>query len=178
MYPPRTMLEALAREDAAGNAPLVVGNGPSLRGSGLGEAIDSRGVVVRFNRWFENNQAFQQDYGTKCTIHSCSVSVRSVFPWTLVIVRPADFRKCWLKGEPALPCFPTGQRGQFSSSGLTVISWLLTLVGKVEVAGFDHGSGGHYYDPEHRHSVNHDWEFEKEVFRRLVDEGRMKRLEG
>ena len=45
---------------------LLVGNGPSIRGSGLGRAIDSFDTVVRFNSFV--TKGIEEDTGSKTTI--------------------------------------------------------------------------------------------------------------
>jgi len=48
---------------------MIVGNGPSLLGSGLGNTIDSCDEVIRFNQ-FSLDPKHHADVGTRCTIWS------------------------------------------------------------------------------------------------------------
>ena len=56
---------------------LLVGNGPSIRGSGLGRAIDSFDTVVRFNSFV--TKGIEEDTGSKTSIwcHMMQVQLRA-----------------------------------------------------------------------------------------------------
>ena len=55
---------------------IVVGNGESLRDSGLGSVIDSYETVVRFNHF--KTKGFEKDVGTKTSV------------WVLAQIREPD----------------------------------------------------------------------------------------
>lgn len=68
---------------------VLVGNGASLRGSGLGPVIDSHDVVVRMNNF--RIYGYENDVGTKRTIHFRAYNMR--YPFALCIP-PHDNKGC------------------------------------------------------------------------------------
>tara|TARA_B110001452_G_scaffold232760_1_gene210225 strand:- start:319 stop:1203 length:885 start_codon:yes stop_codon:yes gene_type:complete len=63
---PARNIEAGGGEDSPLGRVLLVGNGPSIRGSGLGRAIDSFDTVVRFNSFV--TKGIEEDTGSKTTL--------------------------------------------------------------------------------------------------------------
>jgi len=154
---------------------LLVGNGPSLKGSNLGQEIDGFDTVVRFNSFV--TRALEDHTGSKTTLwchmmqwyHVATVEVANKTPWVPtcyawnhVVLAPLFFVPFYLM--PMLPrrtsftwSFATYWRAhrflglrlhQVPTTGFVMLTRMLEQVETVHLVGFDgYASGGelHYY---------------------------------
>lgn len=68
------VLNPMADEGLDKPRVIIVGNGPSLQGSGLGEFIDEFDIVVRFNSY--RTAGYEKDVGSKIDIYvRCSTAL-------------------------------------------------------------------------------------------------------
>lgn len=146
-----------------GERVIIVGNGASLLGSGLGETIDAYDVVVRFNR-FETGR-FVPDVGKKTSIWFCNRNVNHssllrvlreesyseiyVHTWGDEIEAAETFRCALAAMGKIAPVFEVskatytemrqfvGTDYHFFSTGAIAIWLMIQRFGKVELVGFD-----------------------------------------
>lgn len=178
---------------------LLVGNGPSLNGSGLGKQIDAFDEVVRFNDYVI--EGFEADAGAKTTLWSCygenSQRRRQMPPSRIVYLHGARGAPAWfepseiwrvpvafydeIKGRVyAASKLPMERRTKLlPSTGLVLIHWLLERHGVpvVHLTGFDHFSlnrgGRHHYFREQSFTAppEHDGEAEQSIVAALHEAG-------
>jgi hypothetical protein len=180
---------------------LLVGNGPSLLGSGLGQTIDSYSEVVRFNNY--TLSGFEADVGSRTTLWSCygqNAQRQRENPASRVIyLHGATASPAWYDPEEVwrVPiAFYDSLRNEvrrlskkdpaslLPSAGLVTTRWLLDYhrVPRVDLVGFDHFSreelkNHHYWltgsfsDPS-----DHDGGVERSLFKELSDFGRVRFL--
>ncbi len=183
---------------------LMVGNGPSLNGSGLGAKIDTFDEVVRFNDYV--TQGFEADCGKKTTLWSCygenAQRVKAEQPERIVYLHGStgapgwyDPREVWrvpvafydeIKARVyAASKLPMEQRTKLiPSTGLVLLNWLLERHGVrvVNLAGFDHFSlnqGGrhHYFRPaSYLPPAEHDGVAEAVLVKALQEAGSVEYL--
>lgn len=188
-----------------GESMVLVGNGPSLLGKGLGEQINACTHVVRFNQY--KIRGYMVDVGHKTTHWACTGGNQLPVEGS----PPPGF--IHLHGDTSNPGYPAQEirrvplsfyRGiqervrtlsaredkvpLLPSSGLLVALWLLETqeVPVVKVAGFDHFSRAtpllaqhHYWRRGSRMSAprEHDGEAERALLQPYFDAGRLVRLE-
>ena len=173
---------------------LLVGNGPSLRGSRLGAVVDCFPVVVRLNDY-----RLTEDVGERTTIwclsdHSAVTLRLPPKPHvqeTLCLIAPSPHAHPRAAVAEALrghrnvvvddaPPLRYADASSWPSTGLLALAHLLRRYpdSPVFVCGFDHFAapgGGHYYDDACASSHAHAGE--RDAFERLAREsGRVARL--
>lgn len=190
---------------ASGESVVMVGNGPGVLGSGLGDRIDQFGQVVRFNH-FKTNW-FEKDVGVKTTLWStfgkgtvideCEKNPGRIIyihgdngdpamPWDEIWRIPLPFYER-MKARVREVSERDGERLEktIASSGLLVAAWLLETVEigqPLHLAGFDNfkkerSSRHHYWNEKaFGRPVEHDGDAEAVIFARWESEGRVVRL--
>lgn len=177
-----TLPERLVACERMNLPPIVVGNGPSLLGRGLGPEIDRCPLVVRCNFWEDAGDGYAADYGTVCHLHVMGGGRSRPHPgaehW---YVRRGDTLP--RHGYRAMATFPTtpDKVRPKASCGLMAVHQLTLWAQVVRVGGFDHASGGYlyYWNPggkPHETGDAHDWPFEAELFKSWIRHGRVVRL--
>lgn len=184
---------------------VLVGNGPSSLGSGLGARIDAFSEVLRFNDY--KLAGFESDVGTKTTLWSCyganAQRQRPDPPARVIYLHGAKSGPDWY--EPAelwrvpvafydrvradvrtVSKLPAERKeGLLPSAGLVTLCWLLEYhrASRVALAGFDHFSRDgigvkHHYWLSGRFTApqEHDAEAERVLFEELLGDGRCFRL--
>lgn len=183
-----------------GESVIVVGNGPSLKGSGLGSVIDSYDHVWRFNNCAING--YEEDVGTKTTMwFTFRKNIRGELPCDTTMCRMAKARP--IEGVEQTYMFPVDKRRQLKTfiqylirmhkgfdvrvgkmiptSGLMAVWYLLDSckAKKVAVAGFDHFSkqwfrNHHYWAKKgSRLPHDHDGIVEAIIFKQLSQNGQI-----
>lgn len=182
---------------------VLVGNGPSLIASGLGQVIDGHDEVVRFNTF--HIKGFENHVGSKTTLWA--TFGRGTLPFDEDI-RP---KRMILTHWNALPCYTPDEIHRIDhkfftevrelaksktkrvddareklipTSGLLVAFWLLNVVGlkRLKLAGFDHfskkhSSYHHYWMPKaFGKPPEHDGDAEAELMKEMMDAGRVEYL--
>lgn len=178
---------------------ILVGNGPSMKGSGLGSLIDGYDEVVRFNDY--QIDGFESDVGSKATIWSCygknAQRERCNPPLKVIYLHGATDAPSWYDPEEVwrIPVsFYEQVRDEvrnltdkdkskiLPSAGLVVVRWMLDyhLVRSVDIVGFDHfskksGSNHHYWlNRSFTDPVEHDGLVESKLFAEMEDFGRVR----
>ncbi len=187
-----------------GESVVVVGNGESVRGSGMGDVIDGFDHVVRFNSFAV--AGFEHDVGRKTTIWATygqqSMPQCGTEPGTLIQAHgktecphpfverilpiPTSFYartrrliedRGWMEGRDNSKVIP--------STGFLTCLFLLIECGvqQIHIVGFDHFdralSAGrhHYWDPKmYLPSAEHDGVAERSLMSVLVDSGQVQYL--
>jgi len=168
---------------------IVVGNGPSLIGSNLGEFIDSFDQVIRFNNF--NILNFEKDVGTKTTLwatHGVDQKPVGCDPWPdrMLLVphrkTPYGATRMWSVSRPfydlmrdRVKAFSEWDESKkprlLCSTGVITVAWLIHefSLRKVTVVGFDHFSKEklkehHYWDNRaFAKPVEHDGDSERKL---------------
>lgn len=184
---------------------VLVGNGPSVQGRGLGPVIDACDTVVRFNDFV--TAGFEADTGSKVSLWSCygenAQRVRPQRPGRVIYMHGATAQPEWYEPEEvwrvrlefyhelqervrARSKLPAEQRAKLlPSAGLVVLCWLLErhAVPLVQLVGFDHFEranvgGRHHYWRAGKYSSpsEHDGVVEGEMVRELRATGRVGEL--
>jgi hypothetical protein len=148
---------------------IVVGNGPSVLGSGLGKFIDSFDHVVRFNNFAI--KGFEKDVGTKTTLWAThGVDQHPIgcdsLPDQMLLVpyrkTTYNIKKIWSVDRSfydltrdrikAFSSWPEEEKHNLlCSTGVTTICWLLHKYNlkNINAVGFDHFSkittSAHHY---------------------------------
>ena len=174
---------------------VLVGNGPTLLGSGLGEAIDAHDEIVRFNNY--QTLGFEADCGKRTTIWSCygenakrtnlekpgkvlyshgsigGVSYQPKEMWRI----PLSFYN-EMKDRLRSASSEADKTKLLPSAGLLVAHWLIEVLGvpQLSLAGFSHFSphGGqhHYWDRTiYSRALEHDGTAERLLFQELRSRG-------
>lgn len=169
---------------------VVIGNGTSAIGRGLGAQIDSAERVVRFNHF--RLEGFNKDLGTKITdhmhIHGAKHLWAGVKKWA--VASPKDF--AYLVQDPEInnrDIVPLEMLqeiiveaklgvGVHASTGLVGIFLALRWGDDVAITNFDFAVTGHYWEMGHLHSKNHNWAAEKLYVQLLKKTGRITVLDG
>lgn len=182
-----------ALDSAADRGMVVVGNGATLIGSGLGERIDSAGMVVRFNQWRGENSE-SQDIGERLSVWVTSPAYRGPrwddTEWVVVSGPEMCFRlRCWdayasrmRRARPVLtmPLEPWRELvsilGAPPSAGVLTLAWLRAQLGRwgnISAAGIGCGSSGRYHHATGRlrAASRHDWQAEAALVRHWASEG-------
>ncbi|MEM7776945.1 MAG: glycosyltransferase family 29 protein [Pseudomonadota bacterium] len=170
----------------------VVGNSPCDVGRGLGKAIDSHALVIRFNN-FSTAREFSNDYGTKCDVWCRSPFYQRVVrrqefrPHLTITGSPIQWRKEdgqdmaieYMGRDEALDVAPVSvvstaavRCGAPPSSGIVTLAWIESVLGSldgVSVCGFaltdQAGGTKHYFKtPPRMNKPSHDWTGERDVF--------------
>lgn len=159
---------------------IVVGNGPSITGRGLGEYIDSFENVVRINNF--KTEGFEKDVGTKTDVWATTLYV-DIDRSRLKTVEVTDFflpsntaplTKGWAAALKMLktvgkergigvlmPSFENIKElrrdlaGNRSSSGTSILSHYIETEGSVAAVGFDFfasSEGHHYFNTKEKRS--------------------------
>jgi len=164
---------------------VVVGNAASLRGSGLGAAIDAHAAVVRFNHW-QQADAPVSDIGTRCDVWVVSPGHQGPVPpgirWAIVSGPDVAFQvRRWplldelqSAGVPVLTVPLPVWRGLVDelsappSAGVLALAWLQALrptgwqgmsVAGVGAGGARGAGAAHHIvrSGERRVGQRHDW---------------------
>lgn len=171
---------------------VVVSNAPCLKGSGLGEIIDSFDDVVRFNAF--STKGFEQDVGTKTTIWSRFHRLEKrpqLASGTRRLSRHYPKNKRHAAVVAGCELIPLQinewckkqiwQKEEFVSSGLLVFAYLLEEYSVMHAAGFYRSDlsqkafARHYWQPKRKgkNPKGHQPTKEKILFDRWVEEGRI-----
>lgn len=177
---------------------LLVGNGEWILGRGLGPEIDSFENVVRFNR-FELKPV--EDTGKKVDLHvriqGIPIHKDAKESWVSYWLLDRDRIRRALPHDILLPeksvlgayntlakegFTPNGkaQRPEdfLASTGFTMIHHFTKFLGEpVTLVNMDHGKTGHYFKEHHKHGWRHDFDLERRVVNRFVEEGLVHRLD-
>ncbi|MEK8045692.1 glycosyltransferase family 29 protein [Ideonella margarita] len=164
---------------------MVVGNAASLRGSGLGAAIDAHAAVVRFNHW-QQADAPASDIGARCDVWVVSPGHQGPVPaglrWAIVSGPDVAFQvRRWplldelqAAGVPVLTVPLPVWRGLVAelsappSAGVLALAWMQALrptgwqgmsVAGVGVGGERGAAAAHHIvrSGERRVGQRHDW---------------------
>ncbi len=186
---------------------ILVGNGSSLLGKGLGSQIDSFDEVVRFNN-FELD-GYTQDVGVKSTIlarRSCDdvkLWPEEMFEkiycfvtfcrWTSGMIQVANqLQGHYSNAEIVTPdlCAKYGKQigldqpnNEWASVGALAMSHMLQSYEKVHICGFDHlkknekGHSSHYFHKPPRDDRFHSGVKEKAFTEQLILTNRIIRLD-
>jgi len=171
---------------------ILVGNGPSLLGSGLGRRIDAAGRVVRFNNF--KTAGHEVDVGSRTT-DWFSYSPRSdgSVPAAALLTTSTSFTPPGVDRieriprstiDAAISLVRSASRSPrrdsvIPSSGLVAALHFIRAGQPVSVAGFDHfskhASRLHHYwvDAPFAQPMEHDGEAEAEIFSGWSAEGRL-----
>ncbi len=181
---------------------VLVGNGPSVTGSGLGRLIDAHDEVVRFNNYAV--AGFEKDVGTRTTLWS------TFGKGTKPISGEAAKRAIFIHGDSGNPTLPMEATYRIErrfyeamrkelrqvschrnaakinpTSGFLVTRWLLECgVKRLHLAGFDHftkhASSKHHYwnDKAFGRPYDHDGDAEARLLQPYVRMGRLRYLSG
>jgi len=184
---------------------VVVGNGPSLKGSKLGKKINAFAQVVRCNDF--RIRGHMVDVGHKLTLWVSHAYNKPPYDYPVVKPKRVLYR-FWDKGNPGLvpedgvwrvsePFFnalqdkiremsqrtPEQKLKIMPSTGIIAVTWLLEMgVKKVHLAGFDHfdrdKSKDHHYFRKGNYGITpeHDGEVEAILFAKLLEEGKVEYL--
>lgn len=171
---------------------IIIGNGSTLLGKGLGAEIDKFERVIRLNLF--KIDGFELDLGTKTNIHVLNgkdaselkapraqityASVRTQALWEEKLEK-----KAIQLGMRRLPKYyplviaDVGGIHRDPTLGLKAISyWLFRADSPLYIANFDFGETGHYWNQAHRHQ-KHSWQREKELVEELILRGLIKKLD-
>lgn len=163
---------------------ILVGNGPSLGGSGLGELIDSFDTVVRFNNFV--TEGFERDLGSKITIWAVNVGLfHDIFwkhsfprPRTIVYaaieqqIREALSESGRFHAEPQ-PWWVSLIASQFVSGNTWPSTGVVAAIhhspcSVVGFDGFDPSKPIHYFSNEHEIAEHHQNDVESAIMKMLV----------
>lgn len=166
---------------------VVVGNGSSAIGKGLGPLIDSCARIVRCNKFV--TEGFESDLGERTTdwVHHIGIQDARIGPHDWWLAAPKDFHFLF-KLDQVMPGHVVPMRhgidsaadagladGKHSSCGLMAVYMAIEWGGPVAIVNFDHAATGHYFDTDHKHSGCHEWPKEKALLDRMTTEGRIER---
>lgn len=175
---------------------VLVGNGPSVEGKGLGKIIDASDEVVRFNNFRLNG--FEDDVGSKTTLWSTfgqgMVPADCEPPQRVIMVHenakpacspkeifriPQTFYSRWQKEIRSISRHKNADTVN-PTSGFLVAMWLLENgCPLLHLAGFDHfkkhKSGQHHYwnGKTFARPSDHDGDAEAELLQSFVKDGRI-----
>ncbi len=182
---------------------VVVGNGPSLLGRGLGSKIDAFPQIVRFNAY--ELEGFEADVGGRITIWSRWYGLPTMRPmdqlqriWINMPVHertPDKLAKATLllgnnqEKATVIPrleiattlqheLFGPDNPTQWPSSGLLAIVHAIDADYDVWIAGIDSWAREpfHYYGPHDRSGTHHVAELEREYLAKLISAATVKVL--
>lgn len=180
---------------------ILVGNGPSLLDSNLGETIDSYSEVVRLNDF--KTEGYESHVGSRTTLWSCygknAQNTRESPPSRVAYLHGAVSSPTWYSPREVwrIPIAFYDQirnevRSKSSkdpaillpSAGLVTLRWILDYhrVRCVDVVGFDHfsrerGKNHHYWMAgSFSEPSEHDGEVERNIFSEMVKLGRVRYL--
>ena len=134
---------------------VVVGNGPSLSGKGLGSTIDSFPNVIRINKF--RVDGFEQDVGSKTT--GWHINENLDINWVKNKLREDGLKLNWMgsrKTHKLIWSFPfieeysfrTKVNGciNFTAGTLAILHMIEKGHGPVYIAGISGSSGAYYFD--------------------------------
>ena len=174
---------------------VLVGNGPSVSGGGLGAQIDSYDEVVRMNTF--SLKGFEADAGTRTTLW-CSSSDKQQPDWSLgqparclLLSGRIDEMDCILVPKDYFWAKKTRVRKQgclrdkpllVPSTGFVAICWLLEtgMAQHLDLIGVDHFSKinsrrHHYWNPKnYNQPPQHDGAAEEKLLHRFVAAGKLR----
>lgn len=175
---------------------VLVGNGPSVDGSGLGRIVDAHDEVVRFNNF--RLHGFEEDIGTRTTLWSTfgqgMVPADSPPPRRVIMVHehakpsgepkeifriPQEFYRTMQKDIRAISKHKNADKVN-PTSGFLVVRWLLENgCPRINLAGFDHfrkhRSGQHHYwnAKTFGRPTDHDGDAESDLLQPFAQAGRI-----
>lgn len=180
---------------------ILVGNGPSLSKSYLGNIIDNFDDVVRFNNY--EISGFEEHVGNKTTIwarnNSKTVKVRdtSVFDKVLIVSPAWNFgntnsiKKNYKNGFVIPSSFSLkiqnllglndnrfNRRRGWPTTGIITLYYFLSIYKVVYICGFDHFENGNHYFGSEKYPfwIVNTREKEKEWVTKMEKQGRVIRI--
>lgn len=172
---------------------IVIGNGKSLIGLGLGPLVDSYDRIVRFNEF--KTEGFEADVGTRTDIHVVNAVYAKRPPYRadrVIMAMPKsaqpDLVRFTSKGFTVLgreigialidQMKISGQHSMMPSAGMMFIGWaLMRGEGPLTYANFDHCAGGHYWPEDKAIPDVHRWKNERRWFESKIRDGLLYRFE-
>lgn len=173
---------------------IVIGNGSTLLGKGLGKEVDSYDRVIRLNEY--KTEGFEEDLGSKTDVHLVNGGVVLQLlsglrcPTTFCCACNANWTRAKRKGaeKVGIKRIPRSNCNLGSklikspkaepTLGIKAITWFakirdlqISSFEKVWVANFDFGKSGHYWDKNHQHGKIHPWGKEKLFMDLLIEKG-------
>lgn len=173
---------------------VIVGNGPSLIGSSLGEKIDEFDIVVRLNRF--RTKGFEKDIGTRTSIwwrSDCnniedqdlpfediliSIMPRTDAKWVAELLKKYEGRSTQVPFQIHYDVHEILDLGnvltspKWPSTGMIAIEYFIQQYGEISICGFDGFSGkAHYWDDSSPHLEFHVAEKEREYVQELEQRG-------
>jgi hypothetical protein len=169
----------------------LVGNSPKLRGSNLGNYIDTADRVIRFNHYF-GEHCNTEDTGRKCDLWVIAPGFRSTFvpecEWILLSgPNMLWWQQQWAHLKPLskkkLLSVPLEQWRHLvrqlaapPSAGLLTLEYISALpveISRIKLAGFgynpDETQDYHLALPEHKATSRHNWQAEYRYLQRWLD---------
>lgn len=178
---------------------VLIGNGPSVLGRGMGKAIDGYTIVARMNNF--RTEGFEEDVGSKTDVwvRNCAISTKGEPRAANILLAPAwgrperakrvhaHYKSLSLEVLQLVPAHfahelsaAMGLKGRYPTTGAIAVWWWLEMGGveKVDVAGIDffQGQQHHYFKKGGRNVRMHNPEVEEKFFRKLEKQGRVRFL--
>ena len=173
---------------------VVVGNGPSLIGKGLGPTIDSFPNVIRINKF--RTKGYEKDVGSKTT--GWHINENFGIDWIKNKIREDGLQLNWMgsrKIHKLMWNFPWIERysfrtkvngcKNFTAGTLAILHMIEKGYSPVYVAGISGSSGAYYFDQSKktidRNKKNiektHCEDEEQKLFRDLLQSGKVVKLD-
>ena len=173
---------------------IVVGNGPTLIGKGLGPKIDSFPNVIRINKF--RTKGYEHDVGSRIT--GWHINENFGIDWVKNKIREDDLKLNWMGSRKtskliwSFPCierysFMTKVNGckNFTAGTLAILHMIEKGYSPVYVAGITGSSGAYYFNQSQqtidRNKKNikktHCETEEQQLFRDLLQSGKVVKLD-
>lgn len=134
---------------------IVIGNGPSLAGKGLGRTIDSFTNIIRINKF--KTKGYENDVGTRTTGWGLNqnlgieyiknkIKVDNFNPEWIGCRKSDKLGKYFPQLEKYTSKFSIGGCTNFTSGTLAILHILESGINPVYVAGISGTSGAYYFD--------------------------------
>ena len=185
---------------------ILIGNGPSVLDTELGEEIDSFDTVVRFNNF--EIEGFEKNVGKKCNIlarRACDdvmlwpeqmfeeiICFVTYCKWTRGMVKVATQLRGFYKNISVVPTHVCASYGramglnqpleEWASVGALALNYFIEKYDKITIHGFDHlnknkeGKVEHYFKKPPKDDRFHSGEKERLFTEELISEGKVERL--
>lgn len=172
---------------------IIVGNG--VINEEFGTLIDSYDRIIRINDF--KIKGYEKFVGTK-------IDIVSYFPnnkanpliyqanevWYLFSKKKVEHNKHFLEVQnkkngfiekwineinnvPGMFIYNNGTAGFYT---LHMAFILMYDQYSIDLIGFDHGKSGHYYNPNHIHAKNHNWNLEEKIINQYISKGFIRNL--